>query len=93
MFMSLLDLNYMYFNLTSKVILYNNSYHIHVWNETLTELNNQIRKEFDLASSLIDDIQQKFDRLVLEVENDERLQDLLGYHEKFDVYFARHVER
>ena len=89
--MSLLDLNYMYFNLTSKVILYNNSYHI--WNETLTELNNQIKNEFDLASSLIEDIQQKFDRLVLEVENDERLQDLLGYHDKFDVHFARHEER
>ena len=87
LFLSLLDLNNMDSLLTSKGMVYNNSYQI--WNETLTELNNQIRNEFDLASSLIDDIQQKFDRLVLEVQNDERLQDLLGYYEKFDVHFAR----
>ena len=87
MFLSLLHLNNMDSNMTSKGMIYNNSYH--EWNETLTELNNQIRNEFDLASSMIDGIQEKFDRLVLEVKNDMRLQDLLGHHDKFDVHFAR----
>ena len=74
-------------NFTAEVVLYNSSYQ--KWNETLVELNNNLRNQFQLSSSLMEDIQMKFDVLHVEVKGDERLQDLLGYNDKFDVNFAR----